>query len=259
MRQVRYGVFETNSSSMHSIVVMKENEKFKGRYDHPESGIYIENDGEWRIWDDNDLCFGRYPFRILSTFEDKFYYAVASLCAYKPVEEATRNFNELIRIAKKYIPEIKNITVPVNYQQAYSTVDGRKLQPDEVHWHKSYDAKEDKEEYCYKDDEGKWVKATPLPYEEDYQVPDYGDVDHDSCGLLESFLKNEKVSLEDFLINKKYTVVIDGDEYYEFDKMLNSGVLDDSSMDYQFSTDGNKYAIKRDTNGPFSGMNEFPN
>lgn len=41
----------------------------------------------------------------------------------------------------------------------------------------------------------------------------YGSIDHESCGLLSAFLDKHKISIRDFLLNTKYIVWIDGDEY----------------------------------------------
>ena len=75
-RQIRRNVFETNSSSMHSLTVMKRDEHYS-----PEEfldGFYLGDDGIWSPWDD-DLEFGRSPFRALGNFHDKWLYACASL------------------------------------------------------------------------------------------------------------------------------------------------------------------------------------
>lgn len=110
--QIRMGVFETNSSSMHSLCVMKN----EGKYTIQE----ITHD-MW-LWDDSktgeknciwipyegDLYFGRSPFRALASFSDKWLYACASL-----VEEYNDDtYKELLRIVKKYVPTLKKIELP---------------------------------------------------------------------------------------------------------------------------------------------------
>jgi hypothetical protein len=57
-----------------------------------------------------------------------------------------------------------------------------------------------------------------LPDPEDTWYP-YGYVDHQSEGLLQKFLSEENVTLEDFIFIPKYIVVIDGDEYCIFNDM----------------------------------------
>ena len=70
---IRRGVFETNSSSMHSIVILKEDVNTEKQNDN----IWIK-DGTLQIYE-SDLCFGRSPFEILSTAERKLHYAIASI------------------------------------------------------------------------------------------------------------------------------------------------------------------------------------
>ena len=72
-RVIRRGVFETNSSSMHSIVVLKEDVNAEKQDDN----IWITK-GELHIYE-SDLEFGRSPFEILSTAERKLHYAIASI------------------------------------------------------------------------------------------------------------------------------------------------------------------------------------
>ena len=78
MIQYRGSVFETNSSSAHSLVILdkpfdyytpEEAQKELWVYYDEDTGIYNPQE---------DLYFGRYPFRILRTFEDKLNYAYAN-------------------------------------------------------------------------------------------------------------------------------------------------------------------------------------
>ena len=69
---IRRGVFETNSSSMHSIVVMKDDVNAENQND----SVWIK-DGKLQIFN-SDLRFGRSPFEILSTAERKLHYAIAA-------------------------------------------------------------------------------------------------------------------------------------------------------------------------------------
>lgn len=54
----------------------------------------------------------------------------------------------------------------------------------------------------------------------DYQ---FGHVDED---ILNPWLSSNNVSLRDFLLNDKYHIVCDGDEYNVFDGMIKSGIID---------------------------------
>lgn len=58
----------------------------------------------------------------------------------------------------------------------------------------------------------------------------YGYVDHQSDGLLQAFLKEHNISLEEFIFNDRYMVVIDGDEYQVFNNMLEVGLINKSEI-----------------------------
>ena len=59
----------------------------------------------------------------------------------------------------------------------------------------------------------------------------YGEVDHQSSGLLNNALKKLGISLEQFLADSRYIVIIDGDEYQIFDKMFDCGLIGDSTVE----------------------------
>ena len=112
-RQIRRGVFETNSSSQHSLCIMKKDEHYTP--DEIAEDFYLcddketgEEDCEWYIWD-YDLNFGRSPFRALGNFHDKWLYACASLVH----EYNDENYKKLEALALKYVPGLKRIVVPM--------------------------------------------------------------------------------------------------------------------------------------------------
>lgn len=105
MIKVRQNVFETNSSSMHSLVIKKNGifsnlEKLKER-------SYIK-DGVMKIYDNDDVCFDRYPFEMLSKPERKFAYLVASYAENKEIR------GEIISLYKKELGLTK-IEFPTKY------------------------------------------------------------------------------------------------------------------------------------------------
>lgn len=79
MIQIRQGVFETNSSSSHSIVMMKK--------DHPTETIEDSNmiDGDWHVDEKgvmdfdmyDNLDFGRTPFDLLADWWGRLRYCIA--------------------------------------------------------------------------------------------------------------------------------------------------------------------------------------
>lgn len=168
-RVIRKGVFETNSSSMHSIVITKKSIEGKGdEYDN----FYLTKEGFLRIWG-SDLWFGRSPFRILNTKLSKLEYAIALYLGYKRVKDPQtqkliKQFNEM---ASRVFKDCKGIDFPI-----------------------------DDDRCC-------------------------GEVDHESCILLDRFLTAENISLEEFITNPRYIVVIDGDEYCVLNDMKKSRLI----------------------------------
>lgn len=169
MKQIRNGVFETNSSSMHSLVIKKNG----GHYNNEEimEYLWLDNDGTWDIWNQEYIEFGRYPFKCLATFESKVRYAIASLCGYRI--DAEERFKEIENIVIESVLECNGIKLP------------------------------------------------QMPWSDSGQLS-YGYVDED---ILTPFLKNENVSLKEFLTNKKYIVIVDGDEYCIWNSMKDAGII----------------------------------
>ena len=176
----RTGVFETNSSAMHSIVVTDKDEYYSDEEKERRCWIF---DGILEINDSSDLEFGRCPFNVLATFYDKLRYAIPSFFSKyngtsyneedNPVYKDPR-WNELTDILEKHFEEFETIELPAN------------------RWCRN---KKTGEYYMY-----------------------FGSIETDST-LLERFLKKENISLEEFLTNRKYIIVIDGDEYCVFETL----------------------------------------
>ena len=171
MIKIRYGTFETNSSSMHSLVITKQ-DKIETKKEISED-LYIRDDGRLSIWDEEEITYGRYPFTILSTPKDRFLYLVAQ---YANVP-STRN--KIINIFKKICPEIKKIEFPEEW-------------------------------------------GTGNTY--------YGNIDHQSDGFVVKYLKENNISFEDFIINDKYKIIIDGDEYCSWEKAKKSGLINTENI-----------------------------
>ena len=171
MIQIRDGVFETNSSSSHSIVIEKKDKPMPEKVD---PGWKVGKDGEMRMWA-SDLYFGRAPFNLLTDWEGRLCYCIAS---YNDKPEV---IEEIEGICRERIAGFKRF-------------------------------KFDRDESSDKDQ----------PY--------YGDVDHQSSGLLQRFLLSHNLSLQDFIFNDRYIVVIDGDEYCIFQKFLNTDMFNKDSL-----------------------------
>lgn len=177
MKQIRRNVFETNSSSSHSLVITTDNEHYTR--EEINKNFYM-TDGIVRLWE-SSLEFYRSPFDMLVTFKDKLRYAIAS---------SNGNLvDECREICKKY-------------------VDG------------FIDFEFDTKDYVW-DSEVKDYVETNEP------IPNYGGTDDYQ---IEGWLKKYNVSLEEFLTNKRYIVVVDGDEYQIFDHIKKSGLFDTSKI-----------------------------
>ncbi len=227
---VRNNVWETNSSSMHAIAVMKNDEEYT-----PEEimcDIYVNKKGVWDLgYDRFDLEYGRYPFRILTSFADKVKYAAASdggyyMGTYDTVSERITALEELV---KSICPVIKEIEWPKTEVDAFYDQDGNDLDYDDVRYGSYGD-----NEYGYyyvKDD-----KKYPAVRDEDHvmELDFYGYVDHQSMGLLKNFLIKERITLKEFLLKKKYIVVIDGDEYCDWAKYKNARIINVDLIDHEY-------------------------
>lgn len=231
--QIRQGVFETNSSSMHSLTVMKRDEKYT-----PEEimqGFYLCNSdtGEKNcVWEpyESDMEFGRTPFRVLCTFHDKWLYACASMV--RKYNDDT--YKELAAIALKYVKGLKTIKLPKSWESIERRSQGTRNE------YCRRNGKTEKElcEYLSQKEKEWELKEGELHYWKasneywHYDVPYTGCVDED---ILSDFLEHKNISLEDFLTNKKYVVIQDGDEYQYWEDMKKSGLVNLDIIDYEFS------------------------
>lgn len=126
MKVIRQNVFETNSSSMHSLVISK-NAKLTDNYFE----LTIRK-GKIVYDDENYLYFGRTPFRILNTLELKLRYFI-SRCFYMYTKEYEDVLNDLllpiinnINHYKFYNIHIDRICLPIDNNQ-YTTSKSNKI------------------------------------------------------------------------------------------------------------------------------------
>ena len=168
LRNIRYGVWETNSSSSHSIVMTNNS-----HVSSVEEGRFYIYKGELIVGNDTALEFGRSPFEMLTRPHEKLRYLLASAAD----DTALRKKIETEILA--LIPGAKRIKYPT----------------------------------CW-----------------DSKKKFYGSIDHQSYGLLFEFLEKHNVSYIDFLFMDKYVVVIDGDEYEEWEKLKDAGLLDEGNI-----------------------------
>lgn len=235
-RQIRRCVFESNSSSMHSLCVMKKSEQYTS--EEILDGLYLHRDYETKqencIWEPREyqIEFGRSPFKAIGTFKDKWLYACASM-----VEEYNDNtYKELKRIAFKYIPGLKKIVMPFTYGFKLNKDNPKNegdilckelgmIEDELIEYLMQKEEEWDMEVNYWEDREGDW----------EYRVPYTGRVDKN---ILSGFLEKENITLEEFLINKKYIVIQDGDEYCEFEKIKKTGLINLDAIDHEYQETG---------------------
>ena len=90
---------------------------------------------------------------------------------------------------------------------------------------------EEIEAACYKNVPGLTTIKYPGEGWNNKNTPYYGYVDHQSVGLLENFLNTHNITLEEFIFNDKYMVVIDGDEYCIFDTLQHTPAWNKDSVE----------------------------
>lgn len=185
---IRYETFETNSSSMHSLVISKNTRP----YDAEELKLYAFGDKEYELFGCCDRStFERYPFEVLRTPKDKLRYYVAYYCGTKRDKNKIKEVKNFIH---KYtgVP-LKKINITA-YEYREKTID----------YKYSYHNKFDKYGHVYSNDTGE-------------------DVFH--------YLETHNISMEEFILNPKYTVVVDGDEYRNFKQLFEAGIINCDNLD----------------------------
>ncbi len=180
---IRFNTFETNSSSMHSLVVTKTCRQYT--HDELNFGHYPE-DKEYKLFDMcySDPQFERFPFQVLRTPREKLMYYIGWYVGYKDdkdKEQMVLNF-----LSNKLNLPIEDIKI------------------------KLYDKNWDDDEIDY------YPKVYPNDTGED----------------VFECLENHNVSFEEFIMDPRYTVIIDGDEYRELEHMFECNLIDISNIDY---------------------------
>lgn len=242
--QIRKGCFETNSSSMHSLIMTKKNSNVCLTQQEIRDEYFL--DEEWNKGK-NTICldkygnsFGRSPFSVLTTFRDKLTYAIAEYCgdnysidSYLKAEET---FDEIFRplIIRLTGADDVNIDYMFETREFYIYSDKNTEYLDE--------AEEAPYDKCVHREDWKrgepWFEDNDVdgrPIEKAYfDVPDFGSIDHQSKGCLKGFLKSNNLSLEDYLTRKDIVVIITGDEYSTFSDMILCGLIDVNNIVTQY-------------------------
>ena len=240
---IRENCFETNSSSQHSIVVTKNDTHIDPNHivwdrldDHQDifDTVYLWHDGKWRLRDIDD-GYGRYPFQILTSFEDKLKYSMCEFMGrlYEDDPEWQKWYEEFESIAYEFVPGFKGFDIETKDIDIYLDKDGNEI----PHKKLIYDGwSNHTSHYSYIDTDGNKQPAT-LDEENYLEMPNIGSIDHQSSGLLKNFLKEKGITLREFLSNKRYIIVIDGDEICDWERYKASGLINLNYIE-EYSTSG---------------------
>lgn len=183
MKQItRNSTFETNSSSMHSLVISKKAKPYK---DWENKLCYYDH--EFELFGCCDTTtFERHPFEVLSTPKDKLRYYVAHYVGFKKEKERLKEVEDLVHeltgCPKKKI----------------------KLYTNELE---------------------SWRSDGPV---KSYGWAGINDTGED----VFDYIEKNNISLKEFILDPRYTVVVDGDEYQEFKKLFEKGLIDIDNIEY---------------------------
>ena len=254
--QIRKGCFETNSSSAHSLIVTKKNSNIRMTQKEIRDEFYL-NEEWYKIRHKNDEKegveidpyynnFGRSPFNVLTSFEDKLSYAIAEYCgncySIKSYLEAEKTFDEIFRpllIRLIGCDDIEWGKWDERCFEVYADGGDNLDEVEQVPYDKLIYVEKDERKNSSEDDlvRGMYknVDIDGRPIEEAwFDVPEFGSIDHQSVGRLRGFLEENNLSLEDYLVRKDIVVIITGDEYSTFKDMVTCGLINKDSIVTQY-------------------------
>lgn len=276
--QIRTGMFETNSSSAHSLLIMKKRQTMTQQEIRDE--YYLDED--WRKERGNTLRlnwineeFGR-DFDVLTSFRDKLSYALASVCGscyslesyvrggdtfyevFEPLLKRLIGVDEVEPYMESRNFHVYSDSVTDDLEQDYTTYEG--VPYDDLIRNENWNKEGHEDEGYYKE-----ICKSGRKQEEIWlEVPEFGSVDHQSAGLLQKFLDKYDITLEDYLIRKDIVVIVDGDEYDIFGTMLETGIVDKNAIQIKYPKDGSydwelykeKHPEEFDENGEWIDIDE---
>ena len=200
MIKIRQGAFETNSSSMHSLIVM--------------DGMKTESTMACSVYENKayirDNHFEREPFCPLNHWLDKAAYYIADNNNCKD-EDVDKVVDEVLALIAKHHPEITGVEFHSKVKYEWDADSNKfvktrnKIDDGEYHWYDMYNT--------------------------------YGEVDHQSEGFITSKIRKGEMTIEEFLFDPSIIVIIDGDEYWAFDKLKESGFIDESRIRKEYTAE----------------------
>lgn len=183
MRQIiRENTFETNSSSMHSLVISKKAKP----YSKFAKNLYYYN-YDFELFDCCDTArFERHPFEVLSSPKDKLRYYIAHYVGYKKEKHRLKEVEDLVH----ELTGCPRKKIKLYYEETES-------------WRSE-----------------KVVKS--------YGWAGINDTGED----VFTYIEKNNISLKEFILDPRYTVIVDGDEYQEFKKLFLKGIIDLDNIEY---------------------------
>lgn len=187
-----------------------------------------EGADHWHIFSYYFDMFRREEFFICFGFENKEAFVLSSLCDACCIKKPLKQIN---KINKKYAPNILPLELEQNeFRAVYEDSRGHILSDEDLVF---IDDENDplNDNWVYKDKKtGKWKKAIRKGIIDN--LYNYGRMPKDKKPLLNKFLKEYNVSLEDFIMNRKYIVItgIDSDEWKRYEDY---GIFDESNIEFQ--------------------------
>lgn len=247
--QVRNGCFETNSSSMHSIIVTNKITSYMTQREiRDEYYLDMEYNKDKNYIEINEYenDYGRSPFDVLISFREKLTYAIASFCgncySIKSYLEADKFFEETFVPLIKRLANVDDVSIDKE-GRSFIVYDNEKAE----YYETAEEVPYDNLVYVEKSDRGKYeedelVHGMYAPIDKDGKkitevwcdVGRYGSIDHQSYGMLQAFLKKYSITLEDYLTRKDIVVIITGDEYSTMSNMFECGLINKDNVFLQF-------------------------
>lgn len=179
---IRYSTFETNSSSMHSLVISKKAKP----YSKIAKNLYYYNYDFELFGCCDTVRFERHPFEVLSSPKDKLRYYVAHYVGYKKETQRLKEVEDLVH----ELTGCSRKNIKLYYEETEPWRSGKVV--------KSYG----------------WAG-----------INDTGEDVFD-------YIEKNNISLKEFVLDPRYTVIVDGDEYQEFKKLFLKGIIDLDNIEY---------------------------
>lgn len=141
-------------------------------------------------------------------------------------------YKELRQIALKYVPGLKKIELPMRLAAVYNKNHPSYKNNEYIQKHGK--TEDELNEYLNQKAE-EWGFDSADYYEVDgmfrFKEPYTGYVGEN---ILSSFLERENISLEEYLTNKKYVVIQDGDETCYWNAMKKTGLVNMDIIDHEY-------------------------